>query len=407
LNNLNPTKLYEQYREKKINRKEFLEHIITLCEYSESENTRLECLELIDSVGTQKDDIFNFLEDKVISDPDNHVKIKSLKLIIEKFPDRGINLIKLLLNSNISQEIIAKICKVIGETIIARNRDINKEYANIIEPLIVLIFNNYDVLNFENLWGEWFHKVPEEYWNFLLEIEDPIGILEIWDYYINKADIYNWFLTVIFRNITLLKLLQFMNNTKFSGRLLYILSYLAEEIPPIRYFQIVHLFNEIGKNLNQDLAKYLMKLVRKNNLYDFALIVVFKWFENFKLDFMKELFFKSNLNIIFNLKEITINNKFGFFEHEYFMHSVFSFLVKIQKDLENPIIYRFYEELPINFKSKFINFLLEILNTQKDNEIEMTQYKKAKIDSNEIIKTLSEFIDLKKFNIPDVNDGFI
>lgn len=401
MDQVTPTKLYELYKEKKINKSEFIDQIITIYEFSDSEMIRIECLRTIDSVNIRNERIFKFLEEIIISEPDIEVRLKATSLTLKNFPENIYNLVNYLFDSSESKEFIIRIAKIIGETMVSSNNNITTELSNSLKSMILKIFKNEDVRGFETLWGDWFYKVPEDFWDFLLELKDPIGLLEIMDYFISNHKVYNWFYNYLFAKFSFERWMLFLNNSRFSGRFLYILFYLEEENPPIRFYQITELVEHFGKNLAPSQKNGIITLIKKNNQYNLTLILIFHWLIFFNTDLLIKLLEDSDANLIFKIKEVVSNTKFGFLKHDYFLFSVVLLLVKISKEIDEKYSIQFFKEISSRIRETLVSKLFKILNSKeihKNSEIEKTYFIKIKHTLDEFLKILSKYYGFELLN---------
>ena len=401
MDQVTPTKLYELYKEKKINKSEFIDRIITIYEFSDSEKIRIECLRTIDSVNIRNERIFKFLEEIIISEPDIEVRLKATSLVLKNFPENVYNLVNYLFDSSESKEFIIRIAKIIGETMVSSNNNMTIELSNSLKSMILKIFKNEDERGFEILWGDWFYKVPEDFWDFLLELKDPIGLLEIMDYFISNHKVYDWFYYYLFAKFSFERWMLFLNNSRFSGRFLYILFYLEEENPPIRFYQITELVEHFGKNLAPSQKNRIITLIKKNNQYNLTLILIFHWLIYFNTDLLRKLLEDSDANLIFKIKEVVSNTKFGFLKHDYFLFSVVLLLVKISKEIDEKYIIQFFKEISSRIRETLVSKLFKILNSKeihKNSEIEKTYFIKIKDTSDEFLKILSKYYGFELLN---------
>ena len=401
MNQITPSKLYELYKEKKINKNEFVDRIITIYEFSDSEKTRIECLKTINSVNIRNEKIIKFLEEIVISDPDIEVRLNAMRLTLKKFPENGYKLVNYLFNSSESKEFVIRIAKIIGETIAVSNNNLINESSNLLKTTILNIFMNEDLRSFEVLWGDWFYKLPEDYWNFLLELKEPIGLLELMDYFVDNREIYGWFYNHLIQNFSLTQWIIYFNNSRFSGRFLYILFYLVEEKPPIRFYQIIELFQDFGRSLTHSQENEIIDILKKNNLYDLALILVFHWLNYFNSDLIKIILEDSDLNLILKIKEVVSSNKFGFLKYEYFLYSIISFLLKIYKEIDERYIVQFFNLNSVEVREELLLMLSKILKSSgknKKSETEKQYFTNLKSISLEFLKILSKHYDFDLLN---------
>ena len=199
-----PSKIYKLYKQKKINNLRLIEDLLTICEHSDSKLKRLECLEIIDLEGGKTESIFKSLEEIALSDTDNDVRIKATENIVKNFPEKGLFLVKYLIEQSISLEFVMRLCKVIGETTFTLKLELSNDYFNYLKQVILQIFELEDTSSFELLWGSWFSNVPHNFWQFFSNLENPIGFLEILESNLDNEEIFSWIYNSLFTqfNIT-------------------------------------------------------------------------------------------------------------------------------------------------------------------------------------------------------------
>ena len=86
-----------------------------VCEYSDSKQVRLECLEVINSEGRNDQKIFNTFEEIALTDNDSEIRLNAIKYIIQNFPnqsEKGLNIIKYLIENSFSLEFVMNLSKV-------------------------------------------------------------------------------------------------------------------------------------------------------------------------------------------------------------------------------------------------------------------------------------------------------
>jgi len=401
LSDITPSKLSELYKEKKINKSEFLQRIVTIYEFSDSEKVRIDCLNSLDTVNISDEKLFKFLEEIIISEINLEIRINAMTIILNKFPEKAFELSDYLFTSSDSKEFIMKIAKKIGETLIKSDGPFKDKFSELLKEKIIDIFKNEDVRSFEILWGDWCYKTPENHWDFLLDLKSPIGFLELLDYFIDNQKIYYWFYQFLLEKFNFDQWIIFLKNSRFSGRLLYILFYLEEEKPPNRFYQIINLFEHIGKELTEDQINEIIDILKKGNQYDLVIILIFRWLDNFNDDSLKKILVDMKINLIFRLNSLIINNKFDFLRHDHLIYSILSFLVKISKNIDenyliqfiNPRSPRIIEEL-----SPILNKFLRNSQKTKKTKIEKEFLFKYKAMTLKFIKILSKYFDIKLIN---------
>jgi hypothetical protein len=397
LSHITPAKLYELFKQKKINKRDFLNRIITIYEFSDSEKSRIECLKTIDFVNLKTEKIFKFLEEVVISDPDIEVRLSAVSLALKRFPENGYNLVNYIFNSSESKEFVARIAKVIGETMVSSDKTITNELSQSLKSMILKIFENEDVKSFEILWGDWFHKVSGDFWDFLPELKKPIGYLEIMDYFISNHKIYGWFYKYILTKLNFTHWVLFFNNSRFSGRFFYILSFLEEESSS-RFYQIIKLFEQYGKNLDKSQICEIEDLIRNNNQYGLVLILIFHWLYYFNDEALKQILEDSDLGIILRIANMVSITRFGFLKHDYFLYSLVLFLLKVSKVIDEKYIEHFFSHISPRIRDEFISKLSKMMNYKEGNNL--PEKKKAyiikfKATSNEFLEVLSKYYGIE------------
>lgn len=400
MNDISPSKLNELFKDKKINKREFYQRLIIIYDFSDSEKIRLDCLNAINSVRIKNENMFKFLEEIVVSEPNTSLRFTAITIILNNFPEKGFNLIKYLISNNESGELIMKIVRYLGESVVNNEKNLNNPFFNLFRNIILKIFKNEDVKRFEILWGDWFFKIPQNYWSFLIELKSPVGFVELFDYFINNEEIFRWFYENLFLKFSLEQWIRYIKISGFSGRLLYLLFYLEEQIPSTRFYQLVDSVQSVGKNFTIHQQEKIIDLLEKNNLNSLALILIFHWLNNFNHDILKKILEDPKLDLINRLYELIFNKQFDFLKYDYLVYSLIIFLVKINRDInERYLIIFFNTNSPIIFEK-----LLPVLNTTlhksyktKNSKIEKTNLLKFKARTLELLKILTKYIDLKLF----------
>ncbi len=392
-----PSELFNLYKQKKISKKEFINDLLTICNYSDSTSTRIECLELINSEGKNREKYFNIFEEFALSDNDSEVRLNSIKLIIQSYPIKGFDLIKYLIENSPSLEFVLRLSKLMGENIFYLNKELRENYANILKQIILKIFEIEDVKSFELIFGNWLNKTPKNFWNFLSELNNPVGLLEILDYYINNEEVFKWFYRSVFDQFNVDHWILFLDNLKFSGRLLYILMRLDEENPPIRFYKITGFFEKFGQDLTNDQKLRIVKILNKRNLYDLVILILFGWLKYFEKEVINQLINNVNSNLILNLCEIVNRKRYGFLTHFSFNYILIQFLFTIYNNVDRNYVIQFFKGIKPEFKEIFITNIYSMQQSLTNNEfpIEIKHLGGFKRFLSEILKQLPENRDLK------------
>ena len=366
-----PSKIYKLYKQKKINQIRLIEDLLTIYEHSDSKSTRLECLEIIALEGGKTESIFKSLEEIALSDTDKDVRIKTTEYIIKNFPEKGLFLVKYLIEQSISLEFVIRLCKVIGETTFTLKEELSNDYFNYLKQVILQIFELEDTSSFELLWGSWFSNTPHNFWQFMSNLENPIGFLEILESNLDNEEIFSWIYNSLFTQFNTTHWIFFFNNPKFSGHLFNIIKYLEEEIPPQRFFQLIEFFMNIGKVLTNGQQDRILEILRKSNLFDLALLLVFNWFEPFEKEKLRGLIKDPNYNLNLKLNEIMRSDRFGFFTHENFFYSLIGFFYRIYDEFDKIYINQLFDHFDSEFREIFISKLFEIANSSENSQLSM------------------------------------
>jgi len=393
-----PSKIYKLYKQKRITQRKLIEDLLTICEHSDSKSTRLECLEIICLEGGRAENLFKNLEEIALSDTDNDVRIKAIEYIIKRFPERGLLLVKYLIEESISLEFVISLCKIMGESIFTMKQEFSNDYMDYLRQVILSIFELEDTSSFELLWGDWFKNTPNDFWYFMTNLENPIGFLEILESNLDNDEFFSWFYNYLITQFNITRWVYFFNNAKFSGHLFNILKYLEEENPPLRFYQIIDFFMNIGEVLTKSQQDRILKILKKNNLFDLALLIIFNWFENFDKENLKEFIRDPNYNLNLKLSEIIKSSRFGFLSHENFLYSLIRFLYRIYEEFDKIYFQQVFDHLDLEIREQFLSKLFEIANSSENSQLSIKNkdHKNYKILAYKILKHLLEKYKVKK-----------
>lgn len=387
-----PSKIYKLYQQKKINQRRLIEDLLTICEHSDSKSMRLECLEIINLEGGRTENLFKSLEEIALSDTDTEVRLNATEYIIKNFPERGLFLVKYLIEESISLEFIIKLCKIIGEIKFIIDLELPDHYVDYLKQIVIQIFELEDTSSFELLWGSWFNDASPNFWQFMSNLENPIGFLEILESNLDNREIFSWFYNCLFTQFNITHWIFFFNNPKFSGHLFNIIKYLEEENPPERFFQIIEFYFNIGKALTSGQQDRILEILRKNNLFDLAISLVFNWFDYFEKEKLRELIKDPNYNFNLKLTEMIRSSRFGFFTHENFFYCLIGFLYRIYEEFDKNYLNQLFDSFEIEFREKFLSKLFKVANLSENSHlsIKMKLYKNYRILAYKILKYLLE-----------------
>jgi hypothetical protein len=394
-----PAEILDLFNEKKISKKQFVENVIALCELSEKKEVRMECLEMFNKVSMKNDSFFKFLENTAISESDFDMRIEAMNLILKHFPDKALGIIKFLSKTDETKKLVMMLIKNIGDNIITSDSHLDNQYAEFIKPIVFDVLDSADIESFHLLWGNWFYKISNDFWNFLSELDNPTGFLEIMDYNINNKEVYKWFFKILFKKITTEKWLNYLRNTRFSAQLFYILMYLAEEYPPVRFYELIGFFEEQKYHFNIVQKDFLIKILKKKNLYDLSIMLLFNWLiyleeDKFKIVFSQEF----GKDLILILAELIKNEKYRFLQYPYFFSSLVSFLLKIYHEINNNYLEKMFKIIEDSVKYDFITTLFSTLKYRSKKNLIIPKRKnlfKLRLKSVELLQILSEFYDIR------------
>ena len=106
---LSPDKIYSKLISESITKNEALAHLISLVEESADANIRIRCLEIINKLHVTNDKVFNLLENCLISDDNEFVRVTAAKIIALNFPKKGVSPLKWALHHETSPLVLQTI----------------------------------------------------------------------------------------------------------------------------------------------------------------------------------------------------------------------------------------------------------------------------------------------------------
>ena len=375
-----------------------MQRIITIYEFSDSEIIRVDCLKSINSVSISNEKLFEFLEEIVISEPNAEIRLFAMRIILNKYPDKGYGLVDYLFKSNEANEFIMKIANLIGETLFLSEENFQNQFSDLFKEKILEIFIYGDVISFELLWGDWCYSLPEEFWRFLLDLKSLGGVSELVDYFINDKQIFNWFFKTLFEKFSLDQWLRFLEDSRFSGRLLFLLFYLEKEKPADRFYQLLNIFENVGRELNTVQKNAIINLLRKNNPYILTLILMLNWLENFDSALLEKILEDTNLDLTYKIKELIISSQFDFLKYDSLVYSLISFLLHLSKDIDETYLKQFFNAKTLKILEELLPILHSFLkNTpiKSSSKAEKTYVRKYKASALEFLKILSRNFDIR------------
>jgi hypothetical protein len=161
---LNPNTIYQKMLQNKINRIEGIEFLISIIEKSDNTNARMESLKILYGLKTQDHIVFKTLENCLISDEFEEIRIISAKNILENYLHIGEKCLEWALLNDKSSRLINVLGKTLNDPKIDQYKTLYAIYLQRLEK----IAKKFDIVSEEVL--------------FLLDIEFNL------DNYIN----FNW-----------------------------------------------------------------------------------------------------------------------------------------------------------------------------------------------------------------------
>jgi len=161
---LNPNTIYQKILQDKINRIEGIEFLISIIEKSDTTSARLESLKILYSLKTQDQIVFKTLENCIISDEYEEIRIISAKNILENYLHIGEKCLEWALLNDKSSRLL----KVLGE-----------------------MLNDPKVDRYKTLFAIYLHRLEKIAGNFDLVSEEVPFLLDI-EFNLDKYNILNW-----------------------------------------------------------------------------------------------------------------------------------------------------------------------------------------------------------------------
>ncbi len=161
---LNPNSIYQKILQNKINRIEGIEFLISIIEKSENTSSRLESLKILYKLNTQDQIVFKTLENCIISDEFEEIRIISAKIVLEYYLNMGMKCLEwAILNDSSS-----KLLRVLGNMLNRQKSQPHQALNKIFLQRLDKIAEKFDIVSAE---------VP-----FLLDLE----------FNLDKYNSFNW-----------------------------------------------------------------------------------------------------------------------------------------------------------------------------------------------------------------------
>ena len=170
---LNPNTIYEKILQNKINKIEGIEFLISIIEKSNTISARLESLKILYSLKTQDHIVFKTLENCIISDEFEEIRIISAKNVIENYFNLGEKCLEWALLNDKSSRLV----KVLGEMLNDPKVDRYKKLYTIYLHRLEKIAEKFDIIS---------EEVP-----FLLDIEFNLDNYNSFNWESNSKLIYD------------------------------------------------------------------------------------------------------------------------------------------------------------------------------------------------------------------------
>ena len=170
---LNPNTIYQKILQDKINRIEGIEFLISIVEKSDTPSARLESLKILYRLKTQDQIVFKTLENCIISDESEEIRIISAKIVLENYLHIGEKCLEWALLNDKSSRLLKVLGKMLNDQKIDRYKNLYAIYLHRLEK----IGEKLDVV---------FEEVP-----FLLDIEFSIENYNSFNWSSNSKLIYD------------------------------------------------------------------------------------------------------------------------------------------------------------------------------------------------------------------------
>ena len=110
-----PKQIYKDYTDKNLDKFSAVAQLISLIENSENANIRIESIDILERIGSKDDNVFNHLENLLISDSNDNVRNKAAKVIKNLFIDKALEPMKWAYQHETSVNCLITIISTLGE----------------------------------------------------------------------------------------------------------------------------------------------------------------------------------------------------------------------------------------------------------------------------------------------------
>lgn len=170
---LNPKIIYQQILQNKIDIKEGIEFLISLIEKSDKIGVRLESINILDKLKVHNNSIFKTLENCLISDEYEEIRLISAKFILEYYLEVGEECLEWALLNDTSPKFLRSLGKMLNNPRTNRYEKLNSVYLQRLES----IAEKFDIVS---------EEVP-----FLLDLEFTIDHYTVFNWSSNSKLIYD------------------------------------------------------------------------------------------------------------------------------------------------------------------------------------------------------------------------
>jgi len=170
---LNPNTIYQKILQNKINRIEGIEFLISIIEKSENTSSRLESLKILYKLNTQDQIVFKALENCIISDEYEEIRIISAKIILDNYLKAGENCLEWALLNDKSSKFLKALEKSLNDPEVNHFKSLYAVYLQRLEK----IAEKFDIVS---------EEVP-----FLLDLEFNLNTYNSFNWNSNSKLIYD------------------------------------------------------------------------------------------------------------------------------------------------------------------------------------------------------------------------
>ena len=170
---LDPKSIYQKILKNEINKLEGIEYLISIIEKSENSNARIESFEFLHNLRISDKKIFNILENCIISDENDEIRIICAKIILENYLESGLKCLEWIILNDKSSKLLKILDNMLNSPKMYKNKSLYLIYLQRLEK----IAEELDIASSE---------VP-----FLLDIEFNLYSYHILNWNLNNRLIYD------------------------------------------------------------------------------------------------------------------------------------------------------------------------------------------------------------------------